>query len=674
MKKIKITEAQAAKLGLKRINEADDSGLKSAGIAMGELVVRIVVSGNNLSSVKDRVLGLIHRQDPDSTVAYFDATGKIVGNIKEIKRKAIERDLQGIDPSIKIEKKAITSPKLKEGVANIVKISKEQYNRLFASGLINENEITGGLDRVDKTFKKEFAGKNVQNLKPVAEDKFNISKPNKSIPTSTQKFGKPIMEGEDSQLKSEIMELIKYLYRKSEELSPYWKEHGISYDDLCSKLKNKGIIISKNGKYELSKKLGSPEQAISALENEIKTLLPTEQSVETTEAYPMRDAPQTDAPLTDAPSLESENYPAGTEHDSSAPWNKQEPSNSSVTKPKETKLEPIASNKEIVLFKGPDGSLYVFYYDSMNKEELYPYASVPRTYAGKDEDGAPEYEYDYDQAVIDGEVIGHYVNDNLAHLSKGDGLEAYEKGVDLVKLDEPLKKELASLYDKDKSIAKVLGPIEEVSSPEDAVNNVRHNVKQASTPKSQSGETPEAKQSRIVSKLQQLKQQEKSRQDNEASEIEARRTSAKEVDEMTSAASSGAFTGAFATEPIKKEMPVPVVGETTAGSGSMGAYDANALPGIGRNGEFKGSKKTKAETTPQWAGGSFVKQPVCSKLDNNKSAENGGCNQGASSLRTVKAKGSINAPSLGENEIFEAIAKKTGKTIDEIKRIIASKK
>ena len=48
-------------------------------------------------------------------------------------------------------------------------------------------------------------------------------------------------------------------------------------------------------------------------------------------------------------------------------------------------------------------------------------------------------------------------------------------------------------------------------------------------------------------------------------------------------------------------------------------------------------------------------------------------NSGASSLKTVKTGGSINAPSLGEGEIYEAIAKKTGKSIDEVKRIIESK-
>jgi hypothetical protein len=42
-------------------------------------------------------------------------------------------------------------------------------------------------------------------------------------------------------------------------------------------------------------------------------------------------------------------------------------------------------------------------------------------------------------------------------------------------------------------------------------------------------------------------------------------------------------------------------------------------------------------------------------MNNNKAAQNGGCNSGASSLRLKNKKGSINAPSLGESFIHEAL-------------------
>ncbi len=113
--------------------------------------------------------------------------------------------------------------------------------------------------------------------------------------------------------------------------------------------------------------------------------------------------------------------------------------------------------------------------------------------------------------------------------------------------------------------------------------------------------------------------------------------------------------------------------ETTQGEGSIGQYDANALP-IGRNGEFKKVGKTKGEKIPQYAGGAFVEFNDCTKLNNKTSST--GCSGGAVDgvVKLRKAKGSINAPSLAENKIYETIAKQTGKTIAEVKRIIETKK
>jgi len=670
MRKIKITEKQAETLGLKKINENDDSGLKSVNVALGDVVVRMVISGESVPKFKDRITQLIARHDKDARVGFFEATGKIVGNVKEIKLDSIKRDIKALDPTIVVEKKPLVKS-LKEGVKNIVKISKQQYNRIFVDKLINENDVVkGGDTRIDKSFKKEFTGKDVQNLKPTApvtEDKFKIEKPNPSLNKSVQgKFGSTLTEG-DNQFKNEVKELIKFLYRKSEELSPYWEKHGVSYDDICKSLLDKKLIVSKNGKYEVSKKLGSPEAAIQAIEDQLTTLLPSQQGVAAeadaplTDApqtdAPLTDSPQTDAPLTDAPSLETENnYPAGADKDSTAPYNEKEPSMSKPTVAKEAKLEPVAFNNEVIILKDPQGSLYAFYYDAVDKKNFMEYASVERHYTGKDEDGQPEYDYDFDNADIDANVVANYVNDNLATMSKGEGAEAYERGAELVKIDDSLKQELLSLYSMDKNIAKVLAPIEEISEPQ-AVDAFKKNVSQAYTPNT----TPKPSQSKIVAKLAELKAKEAARR-------EAEKTG--DIEEMTSAASSGAFTAPMSM-PIKREMPeTPVVGEasTVASAGNF-QYDT---PG-GLTMDLKSHGKTKAEKTTQWAGGSFVEQPECSKPNNNKEAQNGGCNSGASSLKTRKSGGSINAPSLGEGEIYETIAKKTGKSIDEIKKIINSK-
>lgn len=642
MKKIKITTKQAELLGIKKLNENEESGLKASGLSMGDLVVRVVIEGGSVPANKDRIIYLVTRQDPEANVAYFEATGKIVGNVKSIKLDSIARDLKSLDPNISIKKKA-QAKALKEGVKNIVKITKEQYNRIFASGLINEGEeVKGGLNRVDKSFKKEFAGKDVENLKPVAENDFDIKKPVAGIPDSKMKNSKPakVEEAEDP-FKNEVIELIKYLYRKNDKLSPFWKSHGLSYDAICDTLLSKGLIIAKDGKYVLSRTAGSPEAAIQAIEDQLRASLPQQQQ-------------------SSPASVDEDNYPAGAENDPKAPYNQKDTDMTTPTKAKEIKLEPVAYNGEVIILKDPKGELYAFYHWALDNKDWLPYASVERHYTGKDEDGQPDYDYDYDSAEKDADVIAHYVNDNLGSLSKGEGLEAWENGVDLVKIDEPLKQELLSLFDKDKSIVKALGPLEEASD-EDLMKTFKDNLKHAFTPKPPTGETPEDKQSRIVNKLQQLKKQE-----------EERRKAAGEMDEVTGAASAGAFTAPMNFKPEAEEQ-VQLETLTVQGAGNF-QYDTPGLANVGRNGEFKKGPKTKAETTPQWAGGEFVEQPECSKPNNNKEAQNGGCNSGASSLRTKKAKGSINAPSLGESEIYETIAKKTGKTIAEVKAIIESKR
>jgi len=530
-----------------------------------------------------------------------------------------------------------------------IKITKEQYEKLIKSGLIKESiDVNGGVNRVDKTFKKEFAGKNIT----VAEEEhFSINKPNSDIPKLNSSIGNrkvPVHEvGGDKDLKREMIELIKYLYHQTDNFSPFWKENGLTYDDICNGLLSKKLVVSKNGSYELSKKLGSPQAAMEAVEDELKILIKPDGEIK---------------------EMDNNNYPVGSDT-SDAPWNQ---TDSDVKNPLVTKnpqLTVIGINRELAILKGPDGSLYVFYFHHLDVKDFSEFASVVRHFVGKDENGDPQYNYDED-FEIDGDVIENYVNYNLSNMSKGEGVDDFENGnADLIKIDGELKQDLLNLYDKDKSVINALSKLSE-----DVVGDLFNNVRKAYNEPSRKpnpNETPEQKDNRLKQAL-----------DNIKSKEEIRRKERGEVEEMTALGGAGVFQASghnnfpvapLSGEPIKKKTPVPVVAEMTSGTGSVGPYDANALPGISRDGSFKESKTTKAEKVPQWAGGSFVKQPNCSKMDNNKDAQNSGCNSGASSLSVVKAKGSINAPSIGEEKIYETISKKTGKSIEEIKRIIQSK-
>lgn len=127
------------------------------------------------------------------------------------------------------------------------------------------------------------------------------------------------------------------------------------------------------------------------------------------------------------------------------------------------------------------------------------------------------------------------------------------------------------------------------------------------------------------------------------------------LEEVTASGSAGQYTGLFSggkNEPIKRDLDkqdVPVVYETmTASPSTVGPYDTNALPGINRDGSYKKTPKSNAEKKTQWAGGSFVKIDDCTKLNNNKVAQKGGCSTGAvdNVVKTVKTSANVNAPSL----------------------------
>lgn len=437
------------------------------------------------------------------------------------------------------------------GVKKSVKITKEQYNRIFASNLLKEN--------------------------------FSMEQP----------------MGQD--IKSEVLELISSLYGKSE-LSPFWEEKGISYDELCGYLLNKGFIIPKNGIYEIPKSLGEPQNAINQIEGSLIELI-TKKAPSTPEAEPTIE-PNIEPELSMVPEIEEENIVE-------------------VNAP----LTTVASNEELSIVT--DGTnLYTFTYADMSMEPL-----------SDDE-------------------LNNFVSMNPKQV--GYGLDAWLDGRHrLVQIDDNLKRELEVMYDHDPSI---LGALSPVAEEEVAI------VAPIEAPM-----IPEPTGNKIIEKLKQLKQEEESLEISEPQELE----------EMTSAGSSatggssGPFTaplsfGGEEEDIIKRDLP-PMVREMTDTS-SSGPYDANALPGISRDGSFKSPKKTKAETKTQWADGGFVEFNDCTKLNNKVSSD--GCSGGAvdNVVSVRKTKGNINAPSLNEMRILVTIAQKTGKSIKEIKSIIESKK
>jgi len=624
MKKIKITERQAELLGL---NKTPKNTLKIT------------------QEQYDRIFGSkILKEDKDKTV---DKDPLYVEYYKE---------MSGEEPfEMNGNKYQYVWAKYPDGKVDVGVYAFGQdlvyaYDKFKTMHKLQEDsEIKGGEARVDNSFKKEMpVSKDVLTLKAVDEESegknFNIKQKNTDLPSSVQDFGKPISE-EEGNIKTEIKGLIARLYGKSNELSPFWEKKGLTFDKICLELlKNNPPLIKSVGDdtYVITKALGDKDQTLQAIEDKLTSI---SEGIDTTVDL-----------------QESDWFDSHSEHPANQP-NQQYTKRSAAPT---SDFETIAFNKEIAIMKHKN-DLWCFNYYYLSSEDKDGFNSVasdlgkvPMDSDGQDEEGFADYTYgEWD---MDGEILSTYVDYNLNSLSKGIGIRGWESDANLIKIDDQLRNELLDIYDKDRNITNALNPMQENDDRFAKHAADREKIK-TDLGRGFTGEPSNKSDDEKAAAIQRIK-------DIRAKEL-ARRKEAGEIDETT-AASSGAFTGPLFGKMKEEETVKRELQETTSGSDSTGEYTAPAFKMKKNHTDFA-DITTKAETTPQWAGGAFVEQPECSKPNNNKEAQNGGCNSGASSLKVKYKKGSVNAPSLGENKIYETIAEKTGKTVEEVITIIKSK-
>jgi len=228
---------------------------------------------------------------------------------------------------------------------------------------------------------------------------------------------------------------------------------------------------------------------------------------------------------------------------------------------------------------------------------------------------------DMDKKELTPENLADFVNKNINNLSKGEGVEAFYSNVDLIKIDEKLKEELNNLYSKDKKFIELLNRLKEMTSTGSA--GAYTGLFSGGDAGITKGYSPAKQIDDIINDEEELYKG--------------------KIDEMSTAGG---------TPPI---------------STPTGQYTQPAIWAKDEK-NWKGNKKT------QWPGGSFVEFDDCTKLNNNKDAQNGKCSVGASDnvIKLKKSKGNVNAPSLAES-IYLKIAEKTGKSVIEIKNIIETK-
>ena len=420
----------------------------------------------------------------------------------------------------------------------------------------------------------------------------------KYVPEEQIRMGKKFNINQPlSSIHEEVNNLLEYIYGLNENFSKFWENYDLTYEDLCETLESKGYLIRKEGAYKVSKKMGD---AVTVKEAIAQTLSEMIKPIE-------------------------EDYPAGAAYDSSAPYNRPDPEIRRGERASKKFVDLKYSNPEIAIFRDENsGEMYVFYYGDIDQEVFEPYAERQGFI---DADGDVEY---YDDFDVDDDTLENYVNDNFPNLTKGVGPEDFESGkTDLVLIDEDLKDDLLHLYDKDSRLVMVLEPIAEgieiTPNKDDAGEYLKY----------------------LTAREKRNREKEKNPDQLEL-----------DLDEMTGADASGAYTGLFS--PSNKEVEKyddkklpPVVAETsTADVGNIG-YDNPGFVGISRDGKFPTNpKKTKAQKNTQWAGGAFVEMDDCTKLNNNKEAQKGKCSTGAADnvVKLKKTKSNINAPSLSESK------------------------
>ena len=552
----------------------------------------------------------------------------------------------------------LTKKPLTEGVKNKLKITKEQYDRIFGKAINEamfspEVKIKGGESRNDKSFKKSFpTNSDVVNLNPIGEEEegspFNIKKRNTlgspKIPNEIQKFSKPIFENE-SNTHDELKGLIEVLYGKSTQLSPFWKQNGLTYDKICLELlKNNPALIKSTGDdtYVITKAIGDKDATLKAIEDKLVSIMkPKEEALDEVDAFDE---------LPDNPVNGPSDIPMGVK----------------------SNFEVLAFNRDIAILKSKKDGLILFNYGHLTVDDKAGFEEIAdmlgkrsKEYIGKYQ-GAPEFEYgDFD---IDEDILSAYVDKNINNLTKGYGVEGLMNGDEIIMTNDELKKELLDLYSNDLNIKKALNS--EGLNEEDGLDPVRDRIKRDMA-------------SGFVNKLNHDKKSDEEKMDAlkrlRAKELERRRK-AGELEE-TSLGGGGAGSGDMGVFGTPSNAPVGKFGEPLKRTFKEGAESNGDVIGQYTTPAFKMKKnhtdfaetKPKAFQKTQWADGGFVEFDDCTKL-NNKPAGSG-CSAGAvdNVVKIKKTKGNVNAPSLSENKIYETIAKQTGKSINEIKRIIKAK-
>ena len=478
-----------------------------------------------------------------------------------------------------------------------LRITKEQYSRIFENKLINESVLnekdTFGLDKV-------------------------------------------------------VNDLIKYIYN---DLPKFLKDKGLTDDEVIKKLKEDEIIIEKNGKFSISKSFKTKDNAKKALETAIKEM--TNMSDE------------------DEQLSEIDLSPWGYEQGSpvNVPDSTEPPMEEPIKGKKIGNFKLLAYHHDIAILSDDENNKFFFVFGHLvdnfnnsfdnnsfddNIEDLYPKKNPLKTaklggsYFGKDNEIVEKAEQ---VAKLKG--IGYGIEDFKAEIY--DLVQLDKESIDAIKERYGLNSEIlnalesnlneagvnwSDTYNKDLSRSNTDKKIGNEEN-QGILNSLKYtNLKAAEIAKRKEIERQEMLKKHLVKPEE-------------------------ELEEVTATVGSGiGFTGSNFFKPIKRQMEN--VYET---AGGVPTYDAPAFQMKKNHTDFVNTK-TDAKKETIYDGGTMVSFDGCTKL-NNKPAGSG-CSTGAVDgvVKYRKTKNSLISSSVNESKIFEEIAKKTGRTIEEVQLII----
>ena len=533
-----------------------------------------------------------------------------------------------------------------------IKITEQQYKRLIL-------EIDGKINRVDNAMKKAVKGADIQNLEPnpaLMEEPFDIKKnmhfDHPSVPNNKmvkKPDAEPIHEDIFSpEFHQAIHNFIQNIWMNPSQkgLDRVFVENGITWGDIVSYLTSIGI-------------LGAVGAGVYKVKNFFKTRFSPDQK------QAMQQKMQDIEKLTKM-----------VEKDPEAPWNKQgeettyekkqkmqaRPETGWEAKPKKAGLsedepesaeqtfKPVGMNKDFAILNGPDG-MYLIDLELNHIEDM------------------------------DIKGVANYVN-RMKNPYTGDGIKDFDNYLegdspfDLLKIDEKLKEYLGQLYAKDAEFIKLLNRLEEMGS-----ENAGAFVGALGAGKAQV--SPGYSPAEIINDEEEIYGKKMTEYGKH------QKMTAKVTDKVSQSVNRGKKTvdnvRAQEYQPDKTRSKYPLRNDDlpldkflkAKAKGTIEEMDTAGTPQSSPTGQYitpqiwaKDEANWAAAHKTQYPKGEIVDFDPCTKLNNNKKAQQGKCSQGAAD-GVVKTH--TTAQSVISKTVYEEVAKRTGRTIAEVKKIIETK-